>query len=178
MKYQSNFFHKMPAGEEGIDGRRSDTIACMRFFNLCQESQMRLLQNILLRGAIAVAISTASGTHLPVYAAEPAFSTIDVQQGRSLKEQGVLLLDVREPAEYEEVHAPGSTLVPLSELPSRLQELRSHLLKPVAVICRSGRRSARAAEIMTRAGFTNVYNVQGGMNAWEAASLPVIKGVR
>lgn len=139
---------------------------------------MRLLQNIFLRAAIAVAISIGCGAQLPAYAVEPDFATIDVQQGRVLKEQGVLLLDVREPAEYEEVHAPGSTLLPLSKLPSRLQELRSHLLKPVAVICRSGRRSARAAEIMSRAGFTNVYNVQGGMNAWEAANLPVIKGVR
>lgn len=148
----------------------------MHFFNPYQESQMKLLQNILLRGAIAIAISTGCAAYLPAYAAGPAVATIDVRQGRAMEEQGALLLDVREQAEYDEVHAPGSTLVPLSQLASRLQELRSHMSKPVAVICRSGRRSAQAAEIMSQAGFTKVYNVQGGMNAWEAAALPVIKG--
>lgn len=136
---------------------------------------MKPLQKIVIRTVLALAVAAVqAGAH----AADAGIASVDAQQGRALKEQGALLLDVREPGEYQEGHAPGSTLIPLGQLESRLQEIRAFASRPVAVICRSGRRSARAAEILSRAGFTQVYNVQGGMNAWEAAALPMIRGSR
>ncbi|MBC7859685.1 MAG: rhodanese-like domain-containing protein [Burkholderiaceae bacterium] len=108
----------------------------------------------------------------------PPVQTIAVAQGRLMASQGALLIDVREPDEYAEGHAPGSVLIPLGQLPGRLAELRASQDKPVALICRSGRRSARAAEILRQAGFSKVYNIEGGMNAWSAAGLPVLKGAK
>lgn len=101
---------------------------------------------------------------------------VDVKQGVAMQKQGALLLDVREQDEYAAVHAPDSTLIPLGQLPSRLAEIQKYKNKPVAVVCRSGRRSAQAVELLRKAGFTQAVNVEGGMSAWESAGLPVIKG--
>jgi rhodanese-related sulfurtransferase len=100
---------------------------------------------------------------------------VDVKQGAAMQKQGALLLDVREQDEYAAVHAPDSTLIPLGQLSSRLAEIQKYKNKPVAVVCRSGRRSAQAVELLRKAGFTQAVNVEGGMNAWESAGLPVVK---
>ena len=100
---------------------------------------------------------------------------VNVKQGAAMQKQGAMLLDVREQDEYAAVHAPGSTLIPLGQLPSRLAEIQQYKNKPVAVVCRSGRRSAQGIELLRKAGFTQAFNVDGGMNAWESAGLPVIK---
>ncbi|MFA6015187.1 MAG: rhodanese-like domain-containing protein [Gallionellaceae bacterium] len=102
-------------------------------------------------------------------------SSVDVQQAAKLQSQGVFLLDVREPGEYAEIHAKNATLIPLGQLQSRLNELAQYKNKPVAVICRSGRRSARGMEILQSAGFTQVSNVEGGTSAWANAGLPVVR---
>jgi len=101
------------------------------------------------------------------------FNTVDVQQAQSMFKQGALLLDVREPHEYAEVHASGSLLVPLAQLKARMHEFRAFENKPVVLICRSGQRSGVAAEMLVQQGFKSVYNVQGGTIAWEKAGLPV-----
>ncbi|MDO8313127.1 MAG: rhodanese-like domain-containing protein [Sideroxyarcus sp.] len=100
---------------------------------------------------------------------------VDVKQGAAMQKEGALLLDVREQDEYAAVHAPGSTLIPLGELSSRLAEIQKYKNKPIAVVCRSGRRSAQGVELLRKAGFTQAVNVEGGMSAWESAGLPVIK---
>ncbi len=75
------------------------------------------------------------------------------------------LIDVRQPGEYEKGHIPGSTLIPLGELPSRLTELDPS--KPTIAYCRSGARSRSAAQVLLEAGFTDTVSMQGGMLAWE-----------
>jgi len=100
---------------------------------------------------------------------------VDVKTAQSMVSQGALLLDVREPSEYAAVHAVNAKLLPLGQVESRLQELEAFKDQPVAVICRSGRRSAQAVAMLQEAGFTQVVNVQGGTSAWEQAGLEVIK---
>lgn len=135
---------------------------------------MKNLHKLIVGAALA-----AGAAWFNVAAAEaPPVQTIAVAQGRQMASQGALLIDVREPDEYAQGHAPGSVLIPLGQLPGRLAELRASQDKPVALICRSGRRSARAAEILHQAGFSKVYNIEGGMNAWSAAGLPVLKGAK
>lgn len=101
---------------------------------------------------------------------------IDVKAAADLQKQGALLLDVRQPDEYVEGHAPDSKLVPLARIKSRMAELTPYKDKPVAVICRSGRRSALAVTQLRDAGFSQVQNVEGGMLAWEKAGLPLVQG--
>jgi rhodanese-related sulfurtransferase len=100
---------------------------------------------------------------------------VDVKQAQSMNQQGALLLDVREPAEYAAIHAPNAKLIPLGEVGLRLKEIEAYKDKPIAVICRSGRRSAKAVALLQEAGFSQVSNVQGGIQAWEQAGLEVIK---
>ena len=85
----------------------------------------------------------------------------------------VRLVDVREIHEFNDAlgHIAGAELVPLASLPAAAQSWRRD--EPIAVVCRSGGRSARGAGALTQLGFTQVYNVGGGMLGWNAAGLPV-----
>lgn len=77
------------------------------------------------------------------------------------------LIDVREPNEYEADNI-GATLIPLGDLPYRLDELDGLQDEEVIVHCRSGSRSAMAQQILEQNGFNNVRNVTGGMLAYRA----------
>ncbi|MBX8464872.1 rhodanese-like domain-containing protein [Deinococcus sp. RIT780] len=95
---------------------------------------------------------------------------ITVQEGQSRVQAGALLVDVREPNEFEEVHAEGATLIPLSEFEARFSELPKD--RELVMICRSGARSARAGEYLKAQGYSQVVNVAGGTLAWVEAGLP------
>jgi sulfur-carrier protein adenylyltransferase/sulfurtransferase len=89
--------------------------------------------------------------------------TVQELEGRLRNGSRVSVLDVREPHEYEVANI-GARLIPLAELPERLVELDRD--EPLAVHCKSGGRSARAVKLLKEAGFQNVYNVRGGIDAW------------
>jgi rhodanese-related sulfurtransferase len=95
---------------------------------------------------------------------------VDPDEAHTLAESGALLLDVRQPDEWEAGHAPAATFVPLAELPTRTDELPRD--RRIVAVCRSGARSGRATEFLTAQGF-DVVNLAGGMQAWAAAGLPV-----
>jgi len=75
-----------------------------------------------------------------------------------------ILLDVREPDEFERCHIPGARLLPLSELPSRISELNR--TDEIILQCRSGKRSAEALGLLQQAGFARLWNLKGGIIAW------------
>jgi len=75
------------------------------------------------------------------------------------------LLDVRQPKEYEDGHLAGAKLIPLKELPGRLGELEKG--KPVIVYCAVGGRSKAAAQLLAGKDFASVYNMAGGIKAWQ-----------
>lgn len=99
---------------------------------------------------------------------------IGVQEAAELRDQGAFILDVRQPEEWQEAHIPGATLIPLSELAGRLDEVPKD--KPVVVYCRSGNRSATGRDILQQAGFEQVTSMAGGIRAWIAAGLPAVSG--
>ncbi len=78
--------------------------------------------------------------------------------------EALQLLDVREPQEAAIASIPGSLLVPLGTLPERLTSVER--TRPVVVYCRSGARSARAVELLRKAGLSRTYNLAGGILAW------------
>jgi sulfur dioxygenase len=82
-----------------------------------------------------------------------------------------LVLDVRNTDEWNDElgHIEGARQIPLPELQDRLGEIESWKGKPVVVVCRSGSRSARAAELLAASGFQQVMNLEGGMTAWRQA---------
>lgn len=98
--------------------------------------------------------------------------TVDVQTVAGLMNRDdVVLIDVREQAEYDESHIPGVTLIPLGELAQRVDEIPSD--KTVIVTCRSGNRSGQATDFLRQNGFDNVHNMDGGILAWQQAGLDV-----
>jgi rhodanese-related sulfurtransferase len=84
-----------------------------------------------------------------------------------------IFLDVRTPSEYAEGHIPGAKLIPIRELPDRLNEVPRD--KRVYVYCESGGRAIRAARILAGAGFKNIENVPASMAGWRKAGYPIEK---
>ena len=74
------------------------------------------------------------------------------------------LIDVREPFEFEIARIDGAKLIPLGEIPGRAAELDRE--QTLVVHCHSGRRSAQAVRLLKQRGFANVYNLEGGIDAW------------
>lgn len=81
-----------------------------------------------------------------------------------IQEQGAVLLDVREPWEYAQVHVEGSRHVPMGQLPDRLGELDP--ASQYVVMCHHGNRSQRVAEFLASKGYARVVNLAGGIDAW------------
>jgi sulfur-carrier protein adenylyltransferase/sulfurtransferase len=95
-----------------------------------------------------------------------AGSTITAAELKALMDSGddFLLVDVREPAEWEIVRIPGAVLIPKGDLPGKLAELPQN--KPVITYCKTGVRSAEALALLKNAGFGDAKHVQGGVTAW------------
>ena len=85
-----------------------------------------------------------------------------------------VLLDVREPHEFEAVRAPGALHIPMSTFQDRVGEVPTD--RPILVVCHSGSRSAAVTGFLLRSGRTDVANVTGGMDAWANAGLPTRSG--
>jgi rhodanese-related sulfurtransferase len=96
---------------------------------------------------------------------------IDIFEAQKRIGEGALLVDVREQNEYDEVHIPGSILIPLSAFNERFAELPKD--KALVMQCRSGARSGRTTEFLLANGYSDVVNMAGGILAWENADLPV-----
>ena len=96
---------------------------------------------------------------------------ISVEEAYQMYEEGAFVLDVRTQAEWDDFHAPNTTLIPLDELESRVDELPQD--QDIVVICRSGNRSQTGRDILKTAGFERVTSSAGGLNAWRDAGYPI-----
>ena len=99
---------------------------------------------------------------------------VSVSEAALLREQGAFILDVRQPEEWQEFHIPDATLIPLGDLPSRLNEVPKD--QEVVVVCRSGNRSQSGRDILLNAGYSSVTSMNGGMNQWSASGYDTVSG--
>jgi rhodanese-related sulfurtransferase len=102
-----------------------------------------------------------------------AVPEIDVESLDAQRANGVALIDVRQPDEYEEAHVPGAVLIPMDEMPERVDDIPMD--EPVYIVCQTGARSERVAEWLLRQGY-DATNVVGGTSAWMRAGKPVVSG--
>lgn len=100
----------------------------------------------------------------------PQWSVIELDK-RMRTERDLLVLDVRQPAEWHNGHVPGARHISGGELPERSQEVPDD--RPVAVYCGSGYRSSVATSLLRRSGHSQIFNVLGGFSAWMSRNLPV-----
>ena len=96
---------------------------------------------------------------------------ISPAQAYAKYQQGAFILDVRSQTEWNQFHIKGSTLIPLDQLPSRLNEVSKD--KDVVVVCLTGHRSQTGTTILQQAGYKNVFCLSGGLTAWKAAGYPL-----
>ena len=92
---------------------------------------------------------------------------------KSLQAAGCCLVDVREPVEYAGEHISGAKLIPLGEIERRAGEIDR--TRPMVVMCQAGKRVGLALTKLQAMGFSEVRNLEGGIQAWKAAGLPVVK---
>jgi len=92
-----------------------------------------------------------------------------------MNHESAVVIDVGEPAEFKAGHIPGAVNIPVGSLKDSVDKLDKYKEKPVLLCCRSGNRSAKGAMLFKRSGFTNVYNLSGGMLAWQKENLPLEK---
>jgi len=103
---------------------------------------------------------------------EPDPREITNEEGAGIyREHAAIFVDVREPDEWAEGHMPGAIHIPLGDLAQRLKELPGE--KPIVTVCRSGKRSLVAVDILEAAGRSGAKSLAGGMLEWKKQGLPI-----
>lgn len=135
-------------------------------------------QGLIQKGLLALAL-LAVVAFLPRFIRRfrPPGATLSVHELKQRLDAGndILVLDVRGAEEYAGPlgHIAGSQRIELAELPKRIADLEGHGGCPIAVVCRTDKRSAKAVEQLRQAGFSQVLLVPGGMEKWNSEGLPV-----
>ncbi|MDP2561058.1 rhodanese-like domain-containing protein [Psychrobium sp. 1_MG-2023] len=93
-----------------------------------------------------------------------------------MNREGAIVLDVRSEAEFKKGRIIDSILMPLSKLKNNeLGSLENKKDSPIIVVCNTGMTSAQACQMLQKAGFSNIHNLQGGITEWRTANLPLTK---
>lgn len=98
-----------------------------------------------------------------------------VRATQLINHSNALVLDVREPAAFSAGHVPDAKNIPLKELSNRVGDLAKHKARPVIAVCQAGMQSAKAAAQLRKAGFEQAVSLEGGLNGWQNAGMPVAK---
>ena len=106
-----------------------------------------------------------------------AVTDVSVAQAVDLiNNKNALIIDVRTPEEFAESHLPEANNFPVDTLSQNIETIKKlQRDKPLLVYCRSGKRSARAAEKLKNLGVNSLYNLKGGIKAWSDANNPLVK---
>jgi len=126
----------------------------------------------LAGGAIFAAVVVAI---YEVRARVQAFAALSAMQAVRLMNQGALVIDLRAKELYDAGHIGDARNVPVSDLESQADTLKKWREKTVITYDDSGMAGAGAARTLTKLGFTKVFNLEGGLNAWVKDNLPLIK---
>lgn len=101
------------------------------------------------------------------------FNIEAVEATAKINHEDAVVVDVRSMKEFQDGHIINAQNIPLNGFANNLKQLEKHKSRPVIIACRSGSRSNAACSTLRKAGFENVFNLRGGMMAWESANLPV-----
>ncbi len=127
----------------------------------------------LVGGFVIVAVLLAYSYIAPRFRPWKTISPLDATQ--LINREDALVLDVREDNEYQQGHIVNSLHIPLSLIDKRMGELEKHRSRPIIVGCRTGSRSGHVCGMLSKNGFEKVFNLGGGIMAWEGANLPLSK---
>ena len=128
--------------------------------------------NLILAAFAIVSGSLLAWPKLIGGASASGIGTLEVTQ--LINGKNALVLDIREPAEFSSGSITGARNIPASAVADRVGEIGKYKAKPVIVVCQSGQRSAKVAAQLKKDGFGEVYNLSGGLAAWQQAGLPLV----
>ena len=137
------------------------------------------MSEFITQNALLVVVFFASGTLLiwpsifKVLGGAKEVGTLEAT--RMMNTGEALVLDIREPGEFNGGHIPKAKNIPLAELDKRVDDISRFKAKPVIVTSGPSGKASSAARLLKAKGFTNVVELQGGFGAWQQASLPVEK---
>jgi rhodanese-related sulfurtransferase len=141
--------------------------------------ETRIVGEFIMNNIALVALFVASGAMLlwpEISRLRGGSNQIGTLEATRLMNQGsTLVLDVRDGDAFATGHLPKARHIPLGELSKRVEEIRKYKDKPVLVTCGGGSRAGAALRLLNKAGFSTVYQLKGGLAAWQQASLPVEK---
>jgi rhodanese-related sulfurtransferase len=126
--------------------------------------------------SILLGLAVLSGAALLMQSLQRRGSKVSLLQATQMMNQGkTLILDVRETAQFATSHLRDAKNIPLKELPQKIGELDKFKSKSVIVLCQSGVQASRATAQLQKAGFNDVYSLDGGLLAWQAQGLPTTR---
>ena len=131
------------------------------------------LDNILLIGVALVSGGMLLWPMVRRGAGGASVNTLEATQ--LINRQDAIVVDVRETAEFGKGHILNARNIPLSQFGTRCTEIDKFKAKPVILACETGNRSGSAASVLRKRGFEQVFNLSGGIAAWQQAGLPVEK---
>ena len=134
---------------------------------------------VKILGSLLVLIVIIYGLNHTVFAGPKQYNDITVTgfYEKTKHDKGIFLLDVRSPDEYREMHVPATNrLIPVEELEKRINKPKGFEKNEINVICRSGRRSKKASEILTANGFKKVFNIKGGILEYKKMNYSIDQG--
>jgi rhodanese-related sulfurtransferase len=140
-------------------------------------SMQRLIEYISLHYFLAIG-AAAAALAVAVYELRErtqAFAGLSAPQAVRLMNQGAIVLDLRTKAAYDAGHIGDARNVPAADLQAQAESLKKWRDKSVITYCDSGVSGASSARVLTKLGFTKVFNLQGGINAWVKDNLPLVK---
>ncbi len=131
--------------------------------------------NTMLVGSFLALLSYLVFTEYRVFTQK--FTVISPSGAIQIMNEGKsLLIDVREDNEIKDAAIADCKHIPLGTVAGRLNEIEKYKDKDIIVYCRSGHRSASACRTLTNNGFEKIYNLKGGIMAWQDAQLPTVRG--
>lgn len=132
-------------------------------------------QNILL---ISIVVTSGLGLLWPLFMRPAGNNVSPVEATLLINREDAHIVDVREADEFAGGHLPEARNIPTGKLAERVGELDKFKDKPIIVCCASGMRSGKATSELKKQGFTRLYSLAGGVDAWVAAGYPIKKGTR
>jgi rhodanese-related sulfurtransferase len=126
----------------------------------------------LAGGTVALAVAVLA---YEVSRARSGGASVGAMEAVRLMNQGALVLDVRSQAEFDAGHIREARHVPQEQVGSAAETLKKYKDKVIIAYCESGMRSGAAARVLRNQGFAKVVNLRGGLQAWRAENLPVVK---
>ena len=131
--------------------------------------RLSLVLTLCLAGAF---VASYACFRFGYFGQERTYKTVSAADAKGIMEANpsLLILDVRTAQEYSQGHLRGAVNIPASELSRRTGELGKN--RAILVYCQSGSRSAQASSILVEAGFTHIYNMEGGITTWINSGYP------